>query len=80
MDILSSFFDLGWKFISSVLPLSPFRQFLGEFAVIAGSKLGWLNWLVPVGPMLTVMGAWLAAITLFYAYSALARWIKIIGD
>lgn len=80
MDILTYFFDKAKTFLMSVLPLSPFRQFLNEFAVISATKLGWLNWLIPVRQMLVVMAAWLSAITVYYLYSIIMRWAKIIGD
>lgn len=40
--------------------------------------LGYLNYFVPVGTCLKIGTAWLAAIALFYLYSVLARWIKLI--
>lgn len=64
--------------ILSVLPTSPFAGFINEFANLP--FLGYLNWFFPVGACLTVMGVWLAAIALFYLYSILMRWVKMIGD
>lgn len=61
-----------------VLPLSPFQQFIDQFRSLP--YLGWLNWFFPVGTCLTVMAAWLVAVGLFYLYSILMRWLKIIGD
>lgn len=40
--------------------------------------LGYLNYFVPVRTFLKIGTAWLAAIALFYLYSVLARWIKLI--
>ena len=40
--------------------------------------LGYLNYFIPVGTFLKIGAAWLAAIALFYLYSVLARWIKLI--
>ena len=42
--------------------------------------LGWLNWLFPVGDCLTIMLVWLGAVGLFYLYSIVMRWLKVIGD
>ena len=64
--------------LCSVLPLSPFQPFLATFRSLP--YLGWLNWFFPVGECLTVMLAWLGAVALFYLYSILMRWLKIIGD
>ena len=61
-----------------VLPLSPFQQYIDQFRSLP--YLGWLNWFFPVGSCLTVMTAWLVAVGLFYLYSILMRWLKIIGD
>lgn len=80
MDLLIYFFAKSKALLLSVLPLSPFRQFLDDFAIISASKLGWLNWLIPVRQILVVMGAWLGAVTVFYIYSVIARWAKVIGD
>ena len=61
-----------------VLPLSPFQQYIDQFRSLP--YLVWLNWFFPVGSCLTVMAAWLVAVGLFYLYSILMRWLKIIGD
>ena len=64
--------------LMQVLPISPFQQYIDQFRSLP--YLGWLNWFFPVGACLTVMAAWLVAVGLFYLYSILMRWIKIIGD
>lgn len=64
--------------IVSLLPRSPFASFIDQFSGLP--FLGYLNWFFPVGGVLTVMAAWLGAITLFYLYSVIMRWIKMIGD
>lgn len=61
-----------------LLPLSPFQEFISDFASLP--YLGWLNWFFPVGDCLVVMAAWLVAVGLFYLYSILMRWLKMIGD
>ena len=64
--------------LMQVLPLSPFQQYIDQFRSLP--YLAWLNWFFPVGACLTVMAAWLVAVDLFYLYSILMRWLKIIGD
>lgn len=64
--------------IISALPTSPFAPFVEQFSNLP--FLGYLNWFFPVRACLTVMAAWLAAITLFYIYSVVMRWVKLIGD
>lgn len=65
-------------YLQTVLPTSPFRQFISAMPTSIGFK--WLNWLVPVHDILAVLAAWLAAVTLFYLYSIIMRWLKVIGD
>lgn len=62
----------------SVLPLSPFSEFIEQFRNLP--YLGYLNWFFPVGDCLVVMLAWLGAVGLFYLYSIIMRWLKVIGD
>lgn len=62
--------------IVSLLPLSPFTQFIDSLAALP--YLGYLNYFVPVGTFLKIGAAWLGAIALFYLYSVVARWIKLI--
>lgn len=73
-NILDEFADL----IISVLPKSPFIDFFESVEDIP--YLGYLNWFIPVGAILKVFTAYLVCIALFYVYSVLARWIKLIGD
>ena len=70
-------FYLGEELLR-LLPRSPFASFISQFAELP--FLGILNWFVPVRGILTVLAAWLAAITLFYVYSIIMRWIRMIGD
>lgn len=79
--MLSWFTELLNKFagiVSTVLPASPFRPFLREFASLPYLK--YINWVVPVGKCVKVGLAWLAVITTFYIYSVIMRWVKMIGD
>lgn len=64
--------------ILHLLPTSPFRGFLNELQGLP--YLGWVNWVFPVGDCVRVLGAWIVAITVFYIYSVIMRWVKLIGD
>lgn len=61
-----------------LLPTSPFADFVAQFSNLPW--LGVLNWFFPVRQCLIVMAAWLGAIALFYMYSIVMRWVKMIGD
>jgi len=64
--------------IVELLPTSPFADFIDQFSGIPW--LGVLNWFFPIRQCLIVMAAWLGAIALFYLYSVVMRWVKMIGD
>lgn len=78
MDILVSLWEAFAETIQKVLPTSPFQQFIKYFESLP--YLSWLNWFFPVGDCLVVMLAWLGAVGLFYLYSIVMRWLKVIGD
>ena len=61
-----------------VLPTSPFQKFIKEIDDIPW--LGVVNYFIPIGTMLSIFLAWLTAMGLFYLYSILMRWIKIVGE
>ena len=63
--------------VLSVLPTSPFAPYIDEFAGLP--FLGYLNWFLPVGKMLEIGLAWLGVIALYYIYSVIARWVKLIA-
>ena len=73
----SNAFSLTDKLIQ-LLPTSPFQPYIEQFASLP--YLGYLNWFFPVSECLVVAGAWLTAISLFYLYSVIMRWVKMIGD
>lgn len=65
-------------FLLTVLPTSPFREFIDEVSDLP--YLNYLNWFIPVATMIKISKAWLTAIALFYIYSIVMRWVKMIGD
>ena len=71
-------FEAWGQKILDLLPTSPFQEFVEQFSSLP--YLGWLNWFFPVGDCLVVMAVWLTAVGLFYLYSILMRWLKMIGD
>ncbi len=68
------------KFLQAVLslfPLSPFREVINELGTLP--YLGYINWFVPIGDFVKIGTVWLAAIAAYYAWSIIARWIKLIS-
>lgn len=61
-----------------VLPGSPF-EFIYENDVIV-DYLGYINWLVPVGVLISIVELWLVAIGTFYLVQIPLRWAKASGD
>lgn len=76
MGITDIFNKFGTDFLQ-LLPTSPFREFIDELNT---DHLGILNWFVPINSFIKILGVWCASIALFYLYSVILRWLKIIGD
>ena len=64
------------KFLSFLLPTSPFAPVIDSLEKMP--YLGYINYFVPVGICIKIGEAWLAAIVVFYLWSVVARWIKLI--
>lgn len=71
-EILTEFLD----FVLSALPLSPFTDIINELESMP--YLGYINWLVPVGDFIKIGTVWTAAITVYYMYQIILRWVKAI--
>lgn len=79
--MLDWFKELLTKFgnwLLSVLPTSPFSGFLGGFKAHFNPYLGYLNYFVPISDFIAIIGAFLSVVALFYLYSIIMRWIKMI--
>lgn len=63
--------------VLGLLPRSPFASWIDSFSPPAW--IGWLNWFFPVGRCMAIMAVWLVAVALYYAYSIILRWIKVVG-
>lgn len=78
LEFMNTMFESFAHSLKSVLPLSPFSRYIAQFKNLP--YLGWINWLLPIGPAINVLTAWLGAIAAFYGYSIILRWIKALGD
>lgn len=68
------------KFLSAVIslfPVSPFMPAIRELGALP--FLGYLNWFIPVKTLITIGTVWLAAVAAYYAWSVIARWIKLLA-
>jgi hypothetical protein len=63
------------SFIVSVLPTSPFHV-LDNTPI--NSYLGMINWFIPVTPILTELTLFCSAVLIYYGFSIVERWIKVI--
>ena len=41
--------------------------------------MGYMNWLIPVGTIITITTAWIACKFIYWIYSTVLRWIKMIS-
>jgi len=62
-------------FILGILPNSPFSNL--SFAVFT-PYLGFINWLIPVGQMVSFLTAWGTAVLIYYIYSVVMRFTQVI--
>lgn len=77
MDTLTSLWDAFIDMILANLPLSPFRQYLDYIKV--WEYWPYLNWFFPFKMCLIALQAWATAITLYYTYSVVCRWLRVIS-
>ena len=65
--------------IIQLLPTSPFKGVIkGMESEEVQQVLSYLNWFVPVKEIVGILAAWLTAISLYYIYVIVLRWIKAI--
>lgn len=77
LTAMKELLDRFLQAIISLLPLSPFTDAIDSLAELP--YLGYLNYFIPVGTLLKIGAAWLSAIALFYLYSIIMRWIRMIS-
>lgn len=63
--------------ILSLLPPSPFADI--DFGTIDALGLRWLNWFVPVGTLLQILAAWLAAAAVYIVVQMVLRFFRVIN-
>ena len=58
------------------LPNSPFLYYINNMQRLPVIK--YIGWLVPFQTIIAISETWLLAITTFYIFSAILRWVKAI--
>ena len=62
-------------FIFAILPNSPF----GSVSLSPISKwLGYLNYLLPIGEIISILTLWGSCVGVYYIYQIALRWIKVV--
>ena len=69
-------FQQFWSSIISFLPGSPFRAFISSINEIP--YMAEFNWFFPLGEVFAVLQAWLVTIGVYYLYSAIMRFIRLL--
>lgn len=72
-EILDKFLQL----VLSLFPFSPFKPVIDELGSLP--FLGYINWFLPIGDFIAMGTLWLTAIAAYYAWSIIARWVKILS-
>ena len=75
-DWLTDFLNEIQVIIMALLPDSPFRGMILPNDI--REILGYINWLVPFYMIGNTLLVWIGAITVYYAYQLILRWIKSI--
>lgn len=76
LSTVTGIFNKLYQSIIGFLPGSPFKQVMQYFSGIPYLK--YLNWFLPITEMLAVLQAWLAVVAIYYTYSAIMRFIRIL--
>lgn len=77
MPDMKNLLDKFLQGVLSLFPLSPFQPVIQELGSLP--YLGYINWFVPIGDFVKIGTVWLVAIAAYYAWSVIARWIKLIS-
>lgn len=76
--IFTTFVNGCTDVLETVLPTSPFQKYIQACGDIPW--IGIVNYFIPIGTFLSIFLAWLSCLAIFYIYSIIMRWAKIIGE
>lgn len=77
LETIIGIFQQLWYAIVNFLPGSPLKAFINALGRVP--YLAELNWFFPVSECITVLEVWLVAVSLFYTYSIIMRFVRVIG-
>ena len=77
LAFMKEMLDKCLELLLSLFPLSPFTPVIEELSSLP--FLGYINWFLPVGDFIKMGTLWLTAIGAYYAWSVIARWVKILS-
>lgn len=75
-EAIKNFFITALNTILFLLPNDPLMSYLDVVEDIKFLK--YLNWFIPINDFIAIGEAWLAAIVIFYCYSAILRFVNAI--
>lgn len=75
---MTDFFVQLINSILTVFPQDPFQPFLLEMKTNIASFLGYVNYFIPFDKLVIILHAWIVCIAAFFAWQALARYLKLI--
>ena len=79
--IIDGFGDLAnsvFEGILLLLPTSPFVNIKSHLDPVFLDILGYVNYYIPIGTILTIVVAWLGCIAIYYLYQLVLRTIKAV--
>ena len=77
-EIICNGINKSIDFITTVLPTSPFQYYIRQAEKLP--YLGYLNYFVPIPTFIAIGQSWLTCIVIYYLYSVIMRWVKIVGE
>lgn len=71
---------VDWAYsVIEIFPASPIQPLIQSLTVgPIGTILGVVNYILPVAEIMAVMAIWLTAVTCYYVYQILLRWLRVV--
>ena len=76
LDQILNMLKQVFNWVLSLLPDSPIQAVSNS---PVAQYLPYVNWFIPISFMLSTAEAWLTAIAVYYAISAIMRWVKAVS-